>query len=149
MEQRNKAVMELLNGTYTAIDAVIPVEHSISKPKLLKEAIHIEFGVLIGIVGDIKGKLMLAGSLEVFGAIGESMFDMALEGEMLTSFSGELGNMLAGRLSTTIVEKGINTDITSPTIMEGNTKLSGYNQALNVTVTFEAIGSMDVYLLLD
>ncbi len=149
MEKRNKIIKELLNGTYTSLKTVVPIKHEISKPQLLGKALHTQFGVLIGITGDVGGKLVLSGEETVFGAIGETMFGMALEGEMLASFSGELGNMLAGSLSTTIEGEGINTDITSPTIIQGNTSLSGYMQALHVTVAFAGAGDMDIYLLLD
>lgn len=142
-------IKELLNGTYASIKNVIPLKHTIDKPELIKGSIHIEFGVLIGIIGDVGGKLVLTGQRDVFSAIGQAMFNMPLEGEMLTSFSGELGNMLAGRLSTTIVNKGINTDITSPTIIEGDSKLSGFSQALKVSVLFEDVGVIHLYLLLD
>ncbi|WP_430790594.1 chemotaxis protein CheX [Virgibacillus flavescens] len=149
IEKRNKSIKELLNGTYTSLNTVIPIEHEITKPQLLNKLLHIQFGVLIGITGDVNGKIVLSGETEIFGAIGQSMFGMPLEGEMLSSFSGELGNMLAGSLSTSIVKEGISTDITSPTIIEGNTKLSGFAQAIHVTVTFEEVGEMEIYLLLD
>lgn len=149
VEERNKSVKVLLNGTYSAIQAVVPIKHEMSKPQLLEKSLHIQFGVLIGITGDVRGKLVLSGDTSLFGSIGQLMFGMALEGEMLTSFSGELGNMLAGSLSTNIVEEGINTDITSPTIIEGNTTLSGYEKALHVTVEFVGIGEMKIFLLLD
>lgn len=142
-------IKELLNGTYASIKSVIPLKHTIDKPELTKGSIHIEFGVLIGIIGDVSGKLVLTGQRDVFSAIGQAMFNMPLEGEMLTSFSGELGNMLAGGLSTTIVNKGINTDITSPTIIEGDSKLSGFSKALKVSVLFDDVGEMHLYLLLD
>ncbi|WP_188455881.1 chemotaxis protein CheX [Virgibacillus oceani] len=149
MDKRNKIVKDLLNGTYVSLKTVVPIKHEISKPQLLGKALHTNFGVLIGITGDVRGKLVLSGDTAVFGSIGEKMFGMPLEGEMLASFSGELGNMLAGSLSTNIVEEGINTDITSPTIIQGDTSLSGYRQALHVTVGFDAVGDMDIYLLLD
>lgn len=72
-----------------------------------------------------------------------------LSSNMLTSFSGELGNMIAGNLSTYIVQKGIKTDITYPTIFQGETKISGFKQAFKIPVTFDAFGELDIYLLLD
>lgn len=149
LEERNRSVKELLNGTYTALKTVVPINHEIAKPQLLKQHLQTQFGVLIGITGDVKGKLVLSGESTVFGSIGESMFGMPVEGEMLASFSGELGNMIAGSLSTNIVKEGINTDITSPTIIQGKTKLSGYERAIQVTVSFDQVGEMEIYLLLD
>lgn len=146
---KTQTVTELLNGAFQAIGEIIPIAHQIEKPKLLERALNIQFGVLIGFVGDIRGKLVINGDVPVFGSIGEAMFGMAVEGEMLASFTGELGNMIAGRLSTNIAENGIKTDITSPTIMQGNTTLSGFEKALDVTISFQNIGNMSVYLLID
>lgn len=149
VEERNKTVKELLNGTYTTLKSIVPLQHDFMKPQIVGSSLHIKFGVLIGITGDVKGQLILAGEQSVFGAIGESMFGMPVEGEMLASFSGELGNMLAGGLSTKVIENGIKTDITSPTIMQGSTTLSGYERAIHISAVFAAIGVLNIYLLLD
>jgi len=148
VEQKNKAIKELLNGTYDSIKAIIPVEHQVSKPNLIKGDVQLEFGVLIGMTGDIKGQLILEGKSSVFEGLGQAMFGMPLEGEMLNSFSGELGNMIAGQLATILSTKDIITDITSPTIVYGAVRLAGYQHILSITVTFESLGEMDVYLLL-
>ena len=118
----------MLNGTYTSLKTIMPIHHEIQKPRLLKQSLHLHFGVLIGMTIDIKGKLILAGNSTLFGFIGESMYGMPLEGEMLLSFSGELGNMIAGGLSTHLVDCGIKTDITSPTIIQGNVILSDHQK---------------------
>ncbi|WP_010647690.1 chemotaxis protein CheX [Oceanobacillus massiliensis] len=148
-EQRNRSVTSLLNGTNESLKSIIPLDYQLSKPGLLAKPLNIQFGVLIGFTGDLKGKLILSGELDVFGAIGQAMFGMAIEGEMLASFSGELGNMLAGNLSTNIVQNGIMTDITAPTIMNGDTTLSGYDKAIHLTASFEKSGNLDIYLLID
>jgi chemotaxis protein CheX len=142
-------ITTLLNGTIVSLKNIVPINHTIGKPQLSQKSLQIQFGVLIGITGDVKGKLVLSAEKPLFGAIGEAMFGMPLQDEMLVSFSGELGNMLAGGLSTIIVEKGITTDITAPTIMDGNTMLSGYERSLVLPVTFESIGELNLYLLLD
>src|SRR5690625_3199796 len=146
---RNKAITDLLNGILLSLKSVVPIDFQTDKPELSNDFFHLEFGVLIGITGDIKGKLVLTGETDTFGAIGEVMFGMPLEGDMLSSFSGELGNMIAGGLSTNIIENGVKINITSPTIMKGDTEISGHNQALKLPVIFQSIGKIDVYLLLD
>src|SRR5699024_1984889 len=90
-DKRNRMNTKLLNGNNLALKQVVPVEHTISKPNLIKDAINVRFGVLIGIVGDLKGKLVLAGDIHMFGLIGEKMFGMEVTGDMLSSFSGEFG----------------------------------------------------------
>ncbi|MBS4206208.1 chemotaxis protein CheX [Lederbergia citrea] len=149
IEERSNYITHLLNGTITAFKNIVPIKHDILKPKLLGQSLYLQYGVLIGVTGELKGKLILAGDSTVFGAIGRSMFGMPLEGEMLVSFSGELGNMIAGSLSTVIAQNGIKTDITSPTIMSGETTLSGYEKAIQLTIKLEDIGEMEIYLLLD
>ena len=146
---RNRTITVLLNGTNSALQSIVPIPYQMSKPSLLGNSLHLEFGVLIGITGDIKGRLILAGDPAVFRAIGQSMFGMPLEDEMLASFSGELGNMLAGGIATNIVEHDVTTDITAPTIMRGSTTLSGYEKSIRLTAMFEGIGDLEIYLLVD
>ncbi|GEL77083.1 chemotaxis protein CheX [Tenuibacillus multivorans] len=148
-QKRTEAVTYLLNGTLTSIQNVIPMNLNIQKPNDLKQDPIIKFGVLIGITGDIKGKLILSAQSSVFSSIGESMYGMKLEGEMLTSFSGELGNMIAGGISTINDSNDLETNITAPTIMEGNTTIKGYEKAIQLNVEVEDKGEIEVYLLLD
>ena len=146
IEEGSNSITYLLNGTITAFKNIVPINHEFLKPKLLGQSLYLQYGVLIG---PVRGKLILAGDSPAFGAIGASMFGMPLEGEMLASFSGELGNMIAGSLSTVIVENGINTDITSPTILSGEATLSGYEKAIQLTAILDDVGEMEIYLLLD
>jgi chemotaxis protein CheX len=148
-KESSTSITAVLNGMIASLNHVVPIKHEVNQPRIAGKNLKLQFGVLIGITGDLKGKLVLSGEPTVFGAIGETMFGMPLEDEMLVSFSGELGNMLAGGLSTNIVQNGINTDITSPTIMEGNTTLLGYEKAIQLTVNFDSIGVLDLYLLVD
>ena len=104
-----------------------------------------EMGVLIGLLGDIKGRVIIDGSSETFGAIGSAMFGMPLEGPMLESFTGEFGNMIAGNLCTYVGQDNVELDITPPTIMVGNTKLYGFQQAFTILATIESVG--DIYIL--
>lgn len=147
--ERNKSITCLLNSTYTSLKSTVPIDLEIAKPEILKGHLHLQYGVLIGITGDIQGKLVFAGNISIFSSIGEAMFGMPLDGEMLISFSGELGNMIAGGISTNLVGDGISLNITFPTIMQGDTNLSGYKQAIVVHVRFQNVGEMDTYLLLD
>lgn len=141
--------MLLVSATKNAIQNVVPLNLAIDSPRILGQSLEIQFGVLIGMTGDMKGKLVLSGDSDVFGNIGEVMFGMKIGDEMLSSFSGELGNMIAGGLSSQIYENGLKTDITSPTVLSGNTTLSGFQRALHIPATFERAGEMGIYLLLD
>lgn len=147
--KKSKLITQLLNGTLSSLKTVVPIAHKPMRPHLLEKSFSLKFGVLIGLTGDITGKLILAGKPSVFGLIGSEMFDTPLEGEMLLSFSGEMGNMIAGGLSTKIAKNGININITYPTIMQGNTNLSGYKQALGVPILLDTSDELYIYLLLD
>ena len=72
-----------------------------------------EISVLVGIVGGIKGRLIIDTSTEVINTIGSAMFGMSIEGEM-ESFTGELGNMIAGNLCTVLEKERLMLDITPP-----------------------------------
>lgn len=146
---RTRVITDLLNGMQTALRQIVPMNYQLGAPQLSGKALELQFGILIGITGDIKGRLIIAGDKTVFGAIGEKMFGMQLEEEMLVSFSGELGNMLAGGIATQIVEKGFKIDITVPTVIQGNTTLSGYDKAIKITAAFDEAGELDFYLLLN
>jgi len=147
--EKSKVITELLNGTNVALKNIIPMNYDITKPKLLGKSLELQFGILIGITGDIKARLVLMGTHSTFSTIAQSMFGMELEGEMLVSFSGELGNMLAGSISTQIVSSGIQTDITAPTIIQGDVKLSGYEKAIHMSASFSHADKLDLFLLLD
>jgi chemotaxis protein CheX len=146
----NANLTEVLNAALEAIQTVIPFPQSHGKPALINAPIYQpEMGVLIGITGDIRGRMILEGTTAVFGSIGSSMFGMVLEGEMLDSFTGELGNMIAGNLSTTLSQKSIAIDITPPTVIVGQTKLYGFSKAVLVPVQIESVGDIQIIFALE
>lgn len=148
-KDKTKLITSLLNATLFSIKSVVPIGSEVKEPKLLKQALQLNFGVLIGITGDMKGKLVFSGNTSTFASIGERMYGMSLEGEMLQSFSGELANMIAGALSSKLIETNTEINITTPTILQGDTKIFGYQQALKLPVIFEQVGILNTYLLLD
>jgi chemotaxis protein CheX len=118
----------------------------VSTPTIEPEPyIQKEMGVLIGLVGDLKGRIIIDGSPEIFSAVGSAMFGMPLEGPMLESFTGELGNMIAGNLCTFVGQDNLELDITPPTVMVGNTKLYGFQQAFKIPAIIEGAG--DIFIL--
>lgn len=143
-------VTSILNGTIEAVRSVVPVSFNIGAPeKISQPLIQTALGVLIGMTGDIKGRLIIEGDYNVLGGIGESMFGMPLEGEMLTSFTGELGNMIAGNLCTNLSKSSIIMDITPPTVLEGNMKISGFGNGIKVPVNFEEKGCVFIILMIE
>jgi chemotaxis protein CheX len=83
--------MRLLSECEEALKNVLPLNFQVEKNIFPNSYIEINIGVLIGFTGEVKGKLILIGSIPVFSYIGELMFGMPLEGELLESFIGGLG----------------------------------------------------------
>ncbi|WP_182201289.1 chemotaxis protein CheX [Paraliobacillus salinarum] len=145
----NEVIKEVYNGTIITVKKVIPLDPNIGSPQLISPPLTVELGVLVGFTGEIKGELILQAKENVFSHIGEKMFGMPLSQEMLDSFAGELGNMIAGSLSTYLASVEISTDITYPTVLKGNAQLTGFKRSFFVTIEYENIGKVEVYLLLN
>ncbi|MDZ5473192.1 chemotaxis protein CheX [Bacillus sp. 31A1R] len=145
-----KSVTDILNGTIDSVKSVLPFEVAVDKPSLFSQPFtQHSVGVLIGMTGDVRGRIIINGSEEIFGKIGEGMFGMILEGEMLESFAGELGNMIAGNLSTTIAQKGFDMDITPPTVFVGQTKVYGFEKAFKLPIHIQNLGMIEVILMVE
>lgn len=143
-------ITTILNGTIESIRSVIPLSMTIDKPSLFVQPFtQTSISVLIGMIGDLRGRLIIEGHETMFGTIGETMFGMPLEGEMLESFTGELGNMIAGNLATVVSQKGITIDITPPTVLVGQTKIYGFDKAFRVPIHFESNGELQLILTID
>lgn len=122
----------------------------IQSPSLLTAPfIQEEMAVLVGLTGDVKGRVIIDSATATFSALGMKMFGMQLEGEMLESFTGEFGNMFAGNLSIEVSGQKMNIDITPPTILVGHTKIYGFEKAFKLPATIEDIGKLTVLFTLD
>ena len=136
-------------STIESITQVLPIPHeNITAPELRSE-LTCQFGVLVGITGSINGKVLYKSDVDFFSSVGELMFGMELEGDMLKSFAGELGNMISGGLCTNVFSKGMTIDITAPTIMEGNMSLSGFKEAIEIVMTFQGGKKLEIGLMID
>lgn len=146
----SKHIQTVLNGTIQSLKSVIPIPMDIKSPSLMIQPFEQkEMGVLIGIIGDLKGRIIIDSTAESFSAIGATMFGMPLEGEMLESFTGELGNMIAGNICTSVASNGVQVDITPPTVIVGTTRLYGFQHAFKLPVVIENIGVMTIILTID
>lgn len=141
---------DVVNSMLSAVSSVIPVQMQREVPTIVDAPVaNVEMGVLVGVTGQVRGRLLAVGAASVFGGIAEAMFGMRIEGEMLESFVGELGNMLAGTMSTNVSLQGINIDITPPTVIVGDTKLTGFQHALSVPVKLENIGELHILMIFE
>lgn len=140
----------IIEGTKKGIETVIPLPFHVGEETWLKSPIHQkEIGVLVSITGDFKIRLILEESLQTFKMLGESMYGMPLEDQMLESFVGEMGNMMAGTIASYLFEQGFNIDITPPTVMVGETKIYGFDRAVNLSIFIEGIGHLRVLLIVE
>ena len=121
----NALITKVLNGTISAVKSVLP------------------FSL------DVHGRLIIEGTSDCVSKIGEVMFGMPLEGEMLESFAAELGNMLAGNIATSLATDDTLMDITPPTVLVGQTKMYGFNQAINLPVVLEGAGTLHMILMIE
>lgn len=143
-------VQTILNGTIHSLKTLIPMNIDIQSPSLLTDPfIQEEMGVLVGLTGDIKGRVIIDSTSTTFSALGTKMFGVNLEGAMLESFTGEFGNMFAGNLSIKASEDNLNIDITPPTVIVGNTKLYGFEKAFKLPTVVEDIGLLTVLFTVD
>lgn len=146
----SKHVQTILNGTIYSLKAIIPTDINVKSPSIVLEPYEQRsMGVLIGIVGNLKGRIIIDSTPETFGAIGTKMFGMPLEGEMLESFTGELGNMIAGNLCTYAGQNSLELDITPPTVMVGHTKLFGFQNAFRLEADLSEIGKLTILLAVE
>ncbi|MEG0386374.1 MAG: chemotaxis protein CheX [Solibacillus sp.] len=146
----SKHIQTILNGTIHSLKTILPMNIDVKSPSVTVEPyIQQEMGVLIGLIGDLKGRIIIDGTPEVFGAIGSSMFGMPLDGAMLESFTGEFGNMIAGNLCTYAGQYELELDITPPTVMVGNTKLFGFQQAFTLPAAIEGAGNISILYTID
>jgi chemotaxis protein CheX len=107
-----------------------------------------DLGVIIGVTGVLSGQIILRGKSSLFSNLAESLYGMPLEGEMLLSFTGEIGNMVGGQLSTMLFEKGVYIDISPPTIIEGNGyKIHGIKKGIQLDLEIDQ-GDLGILLAL-
>lgn len=143
-------IQKILNSTITSLNNVVPVKFDVLSPVLTAQPYEQkEIGVLISLVGEVKGRLILETTYDVIDVIGQSMFGMNIEGEMVESFTGELGNMVAGNLCTILEKDRFSLDISTPTIMTGSTKFYGFKQAFKLPIRFESGSILNILLTID
>ncbi|MBA2173923.1 chemotaxis protein CheX [Halobacillus locisalis] len=146
----SQSITEVLNGSLDSVHSILPFELTIDSPSRSNEPVkQNELGVLIGMTGDLTGRLLIDGSHTSFGFVGEKMFGMPLEGDMLYSFTGELANMIAGHLSTKVSERSISIDITPPTVIQGESSIHGFDLAFHVPVTLQDDHKLKLILMVD
>jgi chemotaxis protein CheX len=141
-------VTDLLNASIEAVNSVIPNTFHPGSPSITTAPIlQTELGVLVGITGDVRGRLFVSTTIDTFARIGKSMYGIEIGDEMVKSFASEFTNMIAGNMVR--LAEGLNMDISPPTTLEGETKLYGFNHGVMVPLISERIGTVRLALILE
>lgn len=128
---------------------VIPFAVSVGKPTLVSShKVKFKQSLIIGLIGDFRGRLIIDIREKELKEFAVHMFGMAVEGDMLTSFFGELGNILAGKLCTNLASGGVRLDITPPTVIQGSAVLKGFTKAISLPVSTGGSEELNMYITL-
>lgn len=118
-----RVINPFLKATSEVTRQLLSLDITYRKP-YIKKTPFISKGILviIGLVGAVKGKMMLSLSKENATKIAQiMMYELTEENEaLLQSAMGEYSNILIGNTSRNMSENGIDVIITSPTILEGD-----------------------------
>lgn len=149
IDERTLHLIEHAQMLEKAVRAVLPgvVNTEIREEDEL--AVDIEMCAVIGLTGTLNGKLVLKGMEDTFQGISELMYGMKLEGPMLQSFTGELANMIGGNLSIGLSQMNIPVDITAPTILQGNTRISVYRSGVVIKTLLQNNQLVEFYYFHD
>jgi Predicted inhibitor of MCP methylation, homolog of CheC len=106
---------------------------------------------IVGIIGDLTGNIIFSMSEEDAKGVASAMMGgMELDGfdEIAQSAVSELSNMLSANASMNLSELGLNTDISTPTLMQGIFTMSGsYDNYTCIEMNAGAL-KLDVYVSL-
>lgn len=142
-------VNDLLEGAMASVQHVLHIPFAMEQAQAFTgKDLSSEMCVLVGFTGEIEGQMIIDGGTQTFGNLGAGMFGMAMEGEMLHSFVGEIANMLAGNICTYVSQKERKVDITPPTILMGEMKLFSYQKGFSVAIDIQEVGKLTIILLL-
>jgi chemotaxis protein CheX len=123
-----------------------PVRGELSAKQVLFTALPVN--ILCGVNGDLEGLVMYSMSKETAMKIAEAMMGQTprVFDQMVASAISELGNMITGNSSTIFSAKGVQCNITPPTLVRGNSiRISTFNvPTLVIPFTFEGLGSIEV-----
>lgn len=140
---------DVVHVSMDAVECVMPGIFLFGEPTRSPSPIQqTELGVLIGITGDLKGRLFISSATSTFATIGRMMSGMdELDHDMVMSFAAELANMIAGNFVR--LAHGLKMDISPPTTLEGGIKLYSFQSAMTIPLTSESLGTVYLSLMLE
>ena len=148
--QLSPATVNTLKVIPSVLDKVIPLKTVINKSELISAPLAQQnYSVLIGIMGDAKGRIILEVTKDLLSDIAFTSYGMRLDDDMLASFLGELGNMVGGNLASGVYSLGTSFDITPPTVMYGSTTIYNITSAVKIPLQVDNRDEMTMILALE
>lgn len=140
----------ILNSVLESAATVFPMPTTPGKLSLVSaHDTHVGYSILIGVTGDLHGRLVFDTTQQLVASVAEVMYGMQISGEMLDSFAGELANMIGGNTATKLSERGVQIDITPPTVFFGEARMAGFKRAMRIPITISDKGQVECFLIFE
>lgn len=146
-----KHINPFLSSSISVVETVTQIKMTVGKP----EKTDFKFGqpvyaIQVGVVGEMKGQVILAMSEDNAKMIASKMmFGMPVNelDEMSCSALNELSNMIMGNTATIFSTQGILIDITTPLAMQGaEFKLNSDIDGFKVPMLYEGKELIGIYI---
>ncbi|HJV44997.1 MAG TPA: chemotaxis protein CheX [Bacillota bacterium] len=126
-----------------AVKLVIPLPITVRSSFQVSDPVPLEaINIMLGCTGNFRGQVFIESSVEFFKQIGATLFGMEMEGEMLHSFIGEMGNMIMGNFCSQLCDRKIPVDITPPTVIEGVSRIYGFSNSTIIPMQVGDLGEL-------
>ncbi len=130
-----------LMASNKVLSEMCSIETKIGKP-IVKNPVFLDntLVIMIGFTGEMRGQVMIAFEHSIACDIASKMIMMPITemDELSLSAISELGNMILGNTATVFSTKGINIDITPPTLGKGTmTFTTNYAQNICIPLVYE------------
>lgn len=143
-------IKTLLNGTIHAFKEISPNQITVQNPfPFTSPHAHLHYSVLVGMVGDVKARIIIDADQPLFAKLCQSLYGFELDGDLLESFVGEFGNMVAGKLCSFSAAENIQLDITTPTVMIGETQIPIIQHTFSLPISITDIGDINLLLTVE
>lgn len=139
-----------IEGIRASVQTVLPTLVEFGLPESVSPTKQqLDYCAIVGITGGIKGRLIIEMDEPTLNSLALSMYGMEMEGDMLASFFGEIGNMIAGNMASATSRVGLTLDISPPTVMVGESLIFGVTKAVKIPVILQNNGELSVILSLE
>lgn len=111
-----------LRGAYTVLETILGTTPTREQLSLRKTSFTTQqLTIMAGVNGEVEGTAMYGMSLATARNIASAMIGSEVQemDEMAVSAVSELGNMITGSATTLLSQKGLDVDITPPSIIRG------------------------------